>query len=115
MTEIKQFYKSKNIFSNNNIPTMQDILEDSAQYRLAKEQRKQARQQKKTDTKQKVNEPVIGNYYYNKQHRQYILVNNEPKNRSHICECGSTITRNGKSQHMQTAKHIKNSNSIILQ
>jgi hypothetical protein len=112
MTEIKQFYKAKNLFANNNIPTMQDILEDIAQYRLAKEQRKQARQQNRPDTKRKVNEPLVGNYYYNKQHRQYILVNNEHRVQPYICECGSTINKKGKPQHMKTVKHINYSQSL---
>ena len=92
MTEIKQFYKSKNLFANNNIPTMHDILEDIAQCRLAKEQRKQARQQKREDTKKEINELAMRNYYNTKE--------------SYRCDCGSTINISSKPQHIKSKKHI---------
>lgn len=49
-------------------------------------------------------------YYHNNKH----LIQNKRRNDKYTCECGKTLRKDGKSNHLKTKKHlnfIKNKNN----
>lgn len=56
-------------------------------------------------------------YIKNKEHEKEMMKKWRDNNRDYIkekfdCECGSVYTRNGKSKHFKTKKHVKYINSL---
>ena len=99
--------KTKEYYENNK----DKILENNKQYRLDnKEQLKQYREDNKEQLKQHRQDNIEQYKQYQKQYRQD---NQERLKEKFDCICGGKYTRDNKTKHMKTKKHMKHINNPI--